>query len=1322
MIGRITPGLRFPMTVVYAFAFFLCFVAGAVASDSPGALWTEGFENGIGTAKPYHQTGPKAALEIISGDAPEGSHFACATLPGERALEGFSVTAGELEGGRLAQVTASVRGKGALWLCLHSSNGWLYSPTQVALTESWQTIRLDKALRRQDRSLGVFFISKTAQPGAVFEVDAIRVEMIAPPQVYDTSVEARRLEAEQFAVHGECTAGAGLLAGETVVAHSTYVALKGLPFPRTSRAVTVAVHLRLGAERGELHLTTHLGGNRQSLSTVTIETPNEWTWVRFPPVFAGEVGDEFGLELRCKGRSIEPSALDAVVLGTEIDESPEQFGSGQEIFAGFPMLAVLHCETPPEVDGHGDDACWSTTVVCTPFGLPGGGAPPEGPTTARLCYDDENLYALFECEEPILDVRGQRTHEFKAKAANHDQGVSSDDCCMLLLDCAQNTGEAFDIFANALGTIEDARCKAPNLWASRDTAWNSGARASGNIGDGNYTIEVSIPFAALTGKTPVEGEMWHAALGRVAKVRKEVSAWNPFVAGLHQPEPWGTLVFSSTGPGVTLEPPESLSPGRNILEARVVPGASGSAYGVYLFSRVRANGTWVSAHQFADATDGPADAIHAFNVPGEGKVRVAYGALDAATLQPLCMTPISEPSIQSGTAVVRLACEGPYELYVNDGLVKQGQAANGEELAVPLRKGVNVFALKLEEGTAAISLDPPGWQPDKPLRWKLAPPDAANPTLAAADDSAWQTAEPIGEHSSLGAIIGKPGGSAVLRHTLLWEETRVWPAPVPALYVARGTAQHLNIMAEGLPGKAVRDWSVYLAVPMDFEVLGATGYYGTSIDSKPRWTCTQLGVQEIDGDQMRVARIAADRPVVERSGHSILRLFNVFVRLPEREQSAEEAETRFVFWGEGNGGAITETPRFVPVCALPSLKGRQPAQVVWQLWGSFFNTMDDPEMRKATLELLRDAGVNDLVSGDAWTSDHAPEYGIRNTACINFEPWSLGLGAYLEEHPEKRRIGIDGKADDAYVCMTALLNEAWGAVAAKLQQKIERDHPDTLDYDYEYPPFNRPHACFCERCLKAFRERAHMSDDVELTGEIIKKDFADEWVDFMAWRTSFLFRKLKDEIKQIAPETGFSVYSGYQSEDNPFKYGVDWRYVGELQACDVIGCGYGRPKDSIEATREVANGIPTVFGVLYHPYSTSETVPPIPFTKARLLRRVLDAAGGVLMYNRLPLDGRSWTAIAETSRLVAAFEDVFCRGTLATMPGFDDANVQLVSQGSVTLLCVMNLSREEDAWTLPLHGEQGVCTEFYSGTTVPAGETVECVLPPGETAVYIFTG
>ncbi|MCP4644256.1 MAG: hypothetical protein GY851_27685 [bacterium] len=377
-------------------------------------------------------------------------------------------------------------------------------------------------------------------------------------------------------------------------------------------------------------------------------------------------------------------------------------------------------------------------------------------------------------------------------------------------------------------------------------------------------------------------------------------------------------------------------------------------------------------------------------------------------------------------------------------------------------------------------------------------------------------------------------------------------------------------------------------------------------------------------------------------------------------------------------------------------------------------------MRKTTLELLRAVGVNDLVAGDAWTSDHAPSYGISHTACITFQPWSLGMATYLEKSPEKRRISADGTPDDDYLCMTALLNESWDAVADKLREKIERDHPDTLDYDYEYPPFDRPHACFCARCVAAFRERAELGDDLEVTADIIRQDYAAEWVDFMAWRTAVLFKSLKDEIQRIAPTTEFSTYSGYQSKENPFRYGVDWRYVGELGACDVIGCGYGRPVEGIAATRQAAKGIPTVFGELHYPHSTSEAMPPIPFTKARLLRRALDATGGVLLFHRLPMDGRSWWAIAETTRLAAAFEDLFLHGLRTALPGLDDAAVQTVSHDAVTLVCIMNQGREERSWTIPLPKEIGVGREFYSGASTDAGETVECVLAAGETAVYVF--
>jgi len=183
---------------------------------------------------------------------------------------------------------------------------------------------------------------------------------------------------------------------------------------------------------------------------------------------------------------------------------------------------------------------------------------------------------------------------------------------------------------------------------------------------------------------------------------------------------------------------------------------------------------------------------------------------------------------------------------------------------------------------------------------------------------------------------------------------------------------------------------------------------------------------------------------------------------------------------------------------------------------------------------------------------------------------------------------------------------------------------------------------------------------------------------------------------------------------------VNWDCVGDFQACDRAGCGYGRPADAIPATIDGLKGIPVLFGELARPYDTKETIPPIPMTKARLLRRALDSTGGVLIYNRLPLDGRSWYAIAETTRLVATYENLFTTGRREALPGCDEARVQVVTDGRTTLVCAMNAGSSDLDLRLPLPTEAGGGNEFYSGRNVVAGQTVSCILPAGEAAVFVL--
>jgi hypothetical protein len=278
-----------------------------------------------------------------------------------------------------------------------------------------------------------------------------------------------------------------------------------------------------------------------------------------------------------------------------------------------------------------------------------------------------------------------------------------------------------------------------------------------------------------------------------------------------------------------------------------------------------------------------------------------------------------------------------------------------------------------------------------------------------------------------------------------------------------------------------------------------------------------------------------------------------------------------------------------------------------------------------------------------------------------------------------------------------------------------------MDYDYEYSPITGPHSCYCPRCLAEFRDFSKLARDARLDPGIIRDRYEQQWIDFMSHRVALLFRKFRDTIHRLAPGTEFSVYSGYGTPENPRRYGVNWGYVGEYQACDRIGCGYGRPADAIPATIDGLNGIPAVFGVLMRPYDTTETAPPVPITKARLLRRALDSTGGVLIYDRLPMDGRAWRAIAETTRLVASYEDLFVAGKRTALPGCDETRVQVLGDGNTTLVCVMNGGSDSLTLRLPLPATAGDGCEFYSNRSLSAGQTVSRTLPAGDAEVFVLS-
>ncbi|MFO7946696.1 MAG: hypothetical protein R6V19_07770, partial [Armatimonadota bacterium] len=247
-----------------------------------------------------------------------------------------------------------------------------------------------------------------------------------------------------------------------------------------------------------------------------------------------------------------------------------------------------------------------------------------------------------------------------------------------------------------------------------------------------------------------------------------------------------------------------------------------------------------------------------------------------------------------------------------------------------------------------------------------------------------------------------------------------------------------------------------------------------------------------------------------------------------------------------------------------------------------------------------------------------------------------------------------------------------------------------------------------------------LADDTELNPEVIRERHADEWVDFQAWRVAKLCAKMREAIHEIAPGTEFYLYSGYQTPDNPLRYGIDWEYVGQMRACDVAEAGYGRPAEAVRETVRVLDGIPLVCGVLVIPHSVNELQPVRPLTRAVLLRRMLDSTGGILMYTRMEMDGRSLLAVSDISRLVADYEELFLQSELQPLGDADPASVQVLRGDGATLVCVMNTGTKAYSQALTLPGDAGGGREYYTGEAVKTGQEVTCSLEPGEVAVYVL--
>lgn len=219
---------------------------------------------------------------------------------------------------------------------------------------------------------------------------------------------------------------------------------------------------------------------------------------------------------------------------------------------GADRPKVYRCpkvSVPPVVDGKLCDPAWRTAP---PVGLvlSTTGKPATKKTTARMCWDDTNLYVCFDCED--TDIWGTYTERDDLVYAEEVVEIFASPSCSLT--------SYYEINVSPRNTVFDARIQDPieghpttsvNTWnceGIRTAVVVDGTLDNRTDVDRGWTAELAIPFAGLATHTARRGERWRLNLYRIDLTPKpaEFQAWSPTFfkpAAFHIPEWFGTVFF-----------------------------------------------------------------------------------------------------------------------------------------------------------------------------------------------------------------------------------------------------------------------------------------------------------------------------------------------------------------------------------------------------------------------------------------------------------------------------------------------------------------------------------------------------------------------------------------------------------------------------------------------------------------------------------------------------------------------------------------------------------------------------------------------------------
>ena len=214
----------------------------------------------------------------------------------------------------------------------------------------------------------------------------------------------------------------------------------------------------------------------------------------------------------------------------------------------IPRYEVKPATSRISIDGKLDDKAWAaagTIELIFPWESQTGA---KQKTTARLLWDDDNLYVSYECEDS----------DITAQVAERDGPVYNDDAVEIFINPKPSqTNVYLGLEMNVRAVLYDylhsdgqASFKRFNLQGVRLATNIDGTLNMTGDKDRGWSLEVSIPWANFEelARPPQEGTVWTANLNRWDGTgrNRRLSMWSD--PGIDRPSPhvpkrFGELVF-----------------------------------------------------------------------------------------------------------------------------------------------------------------------------------------------------------------------------------------------------------------------------------------------------------------------------------------------------------------------------------------------------------------------------------------------------------------------------------------------------------------------------------------------------------------------------------------------------------------------------------------------------------------------------------------------------------------------------------------------------------------------------------------------------------